>query len=114
MITERNILTISNALCAGAIVLSPLLVSRAIGMSGLFAFPMHVGILFLGATLLHKRRKKEDKWNGAVPRPLRYMLPAMALFGAAAIAFGFSGIIPGATPSGEPVRHLSGAIRDEE
>ncbi|MQA21607.1 hypothetical protein [Rugamonas rivuli] len=97
----------SNALCAGAIVLSALLASRTISMSWLPAFPMYVGIISLGATLEYRRQKKANKWNGVVPRPLRYMLPAMALFGAAAIVFGFTGILPDASPSGEPVHHLN-------
>lgn len=87
--------------------LSALLASRAISMSWLPALPMHVGIIFLGATLGHRWQKKANKWNGDVPHPLRYMLPAMALFGAAGIVFGFAGILPDAAPSGEAVHHLN-------
>jgi hypothetical protein len=107
MISNQNILRVSNALCAGAVVLSPLLVFRVIGMSGIFAFSMHAGIIFTGWALMYKQTKTSEKWNGAVPLALQYLLPAMAISGIAGIAFGFAGVLPDSSPSGEPVRHLN-------
>lgn len=87
--------------------LAALMPSRTVGMSWLPARPMHAGIIFLGGTLEYRRQKKTSKWSGVVPRPLRYILSAIALFGAAAIVFGFTGLLPDASPSGEPVHKLN-------
>lgn len=107
MISDRNILKLSNVLFASAIVLTSLLTAGVIGFSMLFAFPLHIGIIFLLAALMYRQRTKSSEWKGVVPPALRYILPVVAIFGAACIAFGFSSVSPDTSPSGEAVHHLN-------
>jgi hypothetical protein len=107
MISDRFLQRFSSLLCIASVIASSLLLLRVIDFSILFAFLIQGGLLFTGFVLTWGSWSSSYRWDGSIPRMLRIVLPVIAVLGVCILIFGFLGVMPAKSPSGEPVHHLN-------
>lgn len=109
MLEDRTLRVLSAVTLAAAVVACMAMLFGGMPLSWSFAFPIQIGLIFCGASLMFERNRPGRSWNRSPPRGLAWPTLVVCAVGAAMAIFGF-GTLASMQVTGSAVHSLNAYV----